>query len=655
MSRAKRLGGRRRVRLLAIAALSAAALLTIVAPGAAAGQDPAPLTRPDAIQQPLDDGCHRNPAGFLDFTEPEWVFVYSHESFNPDPAKARVVTGHADFSDLASGDLPESHNVYDFNTDVTPDPGYGYLVGGDPADHTGNFGDTGGLHVEWESGTLPRYAWIDAGDRVKLWGSWIWDCGHWEQGFTADPNDPSGSAIHDTDYFLPGTDQTGTLRGEGTEFHPMQAVVAFRQTPFRPEVAETEADVFMSSRGTPAYAAAKCALEHPAPLPPASYGPDWVACANDPANERQPVNDRDYTFFVPAPPKPSPDATLRYRVEDVTHGNGPQEVVRPRPNGIRVTVPFAGFGGDTGTLSYGKSFFVGWDGSVQSYPARVRITLKKLTVHDSLDDPNPPDTSLGVPPGEYNLYMDINGDWLYLNDLAPGLNAVDDGQGFDLNHAVDLNVPNGKGLSLLVDGRECDLPKIAPCPVTSEAAEDNDNPGDGTASFGSVNAALGDHTLTSSAGHWDMTYNVSLLQPGGSRCFDTFLPRSRIRRAGAHFAADRFLLAGSASDRRCSGSGKAPRRVRVSVARLVPPLPGTPNRHHEHDRCRFLQRSGSFSEARSCQRIGFLTAHGTSSWSFVHRASVTAGDYLVRTRAVDRAGNVEYANLRRNRLVLTVR
>jgi hypothetical protein len=650
-------GDGRRFRLPAFAAPWAGVLLALSFPAVAmAGQDPAPLTRPDAIQQPLDDGCHRNPAGFLAFTEPEWVFVYSHESFNPDPAKARVVTGHADFSDLAGGDLPESHNFYDFNTDVTPDGSYSYLVGGNPADHTGNFGDTGSLHVEWESGTLPKYAWINASDRVKLWGSWIWDCGHWEQGFTSDPNDPSGSAVHDTDYFLPGTDQTGTLRGEGTEFHPMQAVVAFRDTPFLPKVDETEADVFMSSKGTPAYAAAKCALEHPAPLPPASYGPDWVACANDPASERQPVNDRDYSFFVPAPPKPSPDATLRYRVEDVVHGNGPEEMVQPESDGIRVTVPFHGYGGNTGTLSYGKSFFVGWEGPVQTYPDQVRITLKKLTVHDSLDDPNPPDSSLGFPPGEYGLYLDINGDWTYLNDLAPGLGAVDDGQSFDLNHNVDIYVPASKALSLLVDGRECDLPKISPCPNTTEAAEDNDNPGTAETSFSSVSAALGDHTLTPASGHWDLTYNVSLLQSGGTQghCFDTFLPRSRIARSGAHVVNGRFVFAGTAADRDCSGDGVAPRSVKVSVARVVPPLPGTPNRHHEHDRCQFLQRSGSFSKARSCQRIGFLIAHGASSWSFVHRANITQGDYLVRTRAVDRAGNVEYANLRRNRLVVSV-
>src|SRR4051812_29453925 len=48
-------------------------------PGGALGQDPPHVPAPDAIQQPLDDGCHRNPAGFLDFTEPEWVFVDSHE------------------------------------------------------------------------------------------------------------------------------------------------------------------------------------------------------------------------------------------------------------------------------------------------------------------------------------------------------------------------------------------------------------------------------------------------------------------------------------------------------------------------------------------------------------------------------------------------
>src|SRR5919106_5711654 len=70
--------------------------------------DPAPVARPDALQQPLTDGCQRNPAGLLTFTSPEWVYVYSHSpGIVADPTKARVVEGTATDADPASGDLPQ--------------------------------------------------------------------------------------------------------------------------------------------------------------------------------------------------------------------------------------------------------------------------------------------------------------------------------------------------------------------------------------------------------------------------------------------------------------------------------------------------------------------------------------------------------------------
>ena len=70
-------------------ALLAALLLAPVPAAAIAGGDPPPVPRPDALQQPLEDGCQRSPVGLLTFSSPEWVYVYAHESFNPNPARAR--------------------------------------------------------------------------------------------------------------------------------------------------------------------------------------------------------------------------------------------------------------------------------------------------------------------------------------------------------------------------------------------------------------------------------------------------------------------------------------------------------------------------------------------------------------------------------------
>ena len=396
----------------------------------------------------------------------------------------------------ASGDLPQGHDWYDLNSNINVDPQYSYLLGS--ANYTGAGEETGRLHVEWETGSVPKFVWPTESDRVKLWGSWVWDCGHWGQSF----NDP--------DYFLPGQQETPGatgVPGERTEFHPMRAMVVTRANQSRSAHTETETDAYISTDGTIAHAEAQCAYEHPAPSS-ATYGPDYTACVNDPSKRWQPANDTNYTFFVPAPPKPSPDAILTYRVVDMAGGNGPREQITPQTDGIQVTVPFAGFGTTGQRITYGKSFFVGWS-SDPTPPQRVQIKLGELKVIHSLD-PNPDHpTQTGVPPGEYNLYLDANGYWQYLNDWVPGLGAVTDGQTFDIGRTVNLYVPAGGGLRVFTHGRECDLPKINPCPNTTEVADDNDVPGNAIDQFPSVSAALGKHVLRPDSGNYELTYFVS--------------------------------------------------------------------------------------------------------------------------------------------------
>lgn len=457
-----------------------------VAPSPADTNPPAP----DSTTQPLADGCQRDPAGLLTFTSPEWAYVYR------DPT-ARLVEGVAHSTHTAGGDLPEGHDWYDLNSNVNVDSQYSYLLGS--ANYTGNGEETGRLHVEWETGSVPKFVWPTENDRVKLWGSWIWDCGHWGQTF----NDP--------DYFLPGQQEppgATNVPGERTEFHPMRAMVVTRANPYRPTSTQAETDVYISTDGTIAHAEAQCAYEHPAPSGE-SYGPDYSACVQDQSKRWQPANDRDYTFFVPAPPKPTPNATLTYRVVDMSGGNGPQEQIQPQSNGIQVTVPFAGFGSTGQRITYGKTFFVGWS-PAPNPPQHIRIKLNDLTVNESLD-PNPDhQTQTGVPPGEYGLYLDVNGYWQYLNDWAPGLGAVNDGQKFTLGRTIDLYVLPGQGVRVFTHGRECDLPKINPCPNTAEVADDNDLPGDAIQQFSSVSAATGKHVLKPASGNYQLTYQVSI-------------------------------------------------------------------------------------------------------------------------------------------------
>jgi hypothetical protein len=633
--------------------IATALVASLAAAPAAFAQDPPPVPAPDALQQPLDDGCHRNPAGFLDFTEPEWVFVDAHESFNPDPARARRVEATAYHPDLAGGDLPESHDFYDFNTDVVPDPAYQYLVAGDPEAQNGNYApDLGGrLHIEWEAGTLPAWAWPTDQDRMKVWGSWVWDCGHWGQGFEADSGDPGGSAQNDTDYFIPGTGQVPGLRGEQTEFHPWQFGVVTRNRPELSASGETQADVFGSSRGTPAYADSTCALKHPAPTG-LGYGPDWVACTQRPQSQHQPVNDRDYSFFVPAPPKPSPDAQLRYRVVDHNPpGAGPHEVVQPKDDGIEVTVPFKGFGDSGQDLGYGKTFYVGWQGDVQNYPAHLQLDLKQIRVFKSLDDPRPGDTSTQAPPGEYGVYIDVNGSWHYLNNVAPGLDHVNDNTTLDLGKTIDLHVPAGDPVRVYVDSRECDLPKIAPCFNTTEAAEDNDGPGSGEQDFASAETSVGDHAFnvpSDTDPSFRIDYSVRELSPAhtgpspGHHCVDVWSPRTRINADVSRLARHHVVVKGRGRDRTCAGQGHRPRQVQASVAKL-----GTGD--SKTNTCKFLRPNGRLGDAGPCDQPVFLDARHRKRWRLDMDAKLGRGRYLVTSRAIDHAGNVELPIHRRSR------
>jgi hypothetical protein len=478
-------------RIVAVLACAAAMLVPV---STALGANP---PQPNSMTQPLADGCQRNATGLLTFTSPEWVYVYK------DPT-VRFASGTVTHTHTAGGDLPEGHDFYDLNSNVNVDPSYSYLVStanfaGDPTAE-----DYGRLHVEWETGSVPKYVWPTEGDSVQLWGSWIWDCGHWG---------PS-PGIENPDLLLPGQGeasctQTTPCPGERTEFHPMRAMIVTRANPSVSSSTRSETDAFISTDGTIAHAEAQCALAHPPPSPD-SYGPDYSACVQDPSQRYQRVNDRNYTFFVPAPPKPSILAKLTYQVVDQGVGvNSPREKIQVQSNGIQVTIPFKNFGVNGTRQVYGKSFLVGWNVD-PTPPTHLRVHFTNLTVVHSLDPPS--DTSPGTddPGSEWNLYTDLNGNWSLVNDWAPGLSFLLDGTSLAVDKTFDIYVPAGKGVRLFVHGRECDLPKIQPCPTnTGEVAPDNEVVGEILDQFSSATAAIGTHTVTADSGDYQLTYTVT--------------------------------------------------------------------------------------------------------------------------------------------------
>jgi hypothetical protein len=293
--------------------------------------------------------------------------------------------------------------------------------------------------------------------------------------------------------------------------------------------------------------------------------------------------------------------------------------------------------------------------------------MKSIGIVHSLD-PNPDRAQqTGAPPGEYNLYLDSNGRWTFIGgrppldpdtspQLAPGLGSVTDGETVPVNAGVDFFVPVGAPVRVAVSGRECDLPRMEPCLANAEVSDGNDHPGQAIDTFPSADAALGDHRMTSPLGHWFMDYSVARESSGGpsppgSSGVSTSQPGSNLGGRGAvasaagggvvagcldrvapasHLAGKLLLrrLRGTAADRACGRRGRLA-RVTVAVARRV------------QGGCRYLRASGRFGMRTSCRRPTYVNARGTKRWSLGVHHRLARGTYVVRSRAIDAAGNVE--------------
>jgi hypothetical protein len=722
-------------RLAVVVLVLAGALVGTTLP--AGGADP---TTPSGREEAPGDGCQRNPVGLLSYTSPEWVFIRYEQAGegNPDNIKqmdGRVLEdpGHPYWTEHPApggGDLPEGHEWYDFNADIEPlNPSQTYLTAGDAT-----------VHTERESGQMPTAAWATADDQVSIWGSWIWDCGHWGSGaqFGADQDSFTG----DRDYFLPGYQQlpgdegTDLGGGESAELHPVRAVAVLRTNPYLSPIDQTEADFYVSNYGTLAHAEEVCAHDNPGPTGQPTMGPNYSGCLQDPVKRMWAINDRDYRFFVPAPPKPPGVTNPVMRIQAVE--NDGQVGTRQPPieyertdSGFWVTIKYDGFdyGGepnqaprqcpapathpehgiyppyDCPTQATSKAFFVGWEGDTQRIRDDLLLTVKSVTVHNSLDNPEFT-TAAQEPPGEYGIDMDANGLWTYLNDYAAGLDHVNDDTTLQFadkdgkQPAFHLRVKDGGRVRIAFFPRECDLPRMNPCFVTNEAAEENDRPGYIRDVYPSADAAIGDHTSyggpadrntpqPKESANWEITYSIARIEhpatgspaqagaaggattgpvastypdsgppaSGGvqgqrSSCVDTYSPRSRFRgpsRRDSHHSPLRVSrrgvsFRGRAVDADCRGKRGPVARVEVAVARIV------------GKRCRFLAASGKFSAAASCGAPrSFMRAKGAASWRFTKRARLPRGRYRAYSRAVDPAGNIEYGAHTGNRARFKVR
>jgi pseudomonalisin len=115
-----------------------------------------------------------------------------------------------------------------------------------------------------------------------------------------------------------------------------------------------------------------------------------------------------------------------------------------------------------------------------------------------------------------------------------------------------------------------------------------------------------------------------------SACADRTAPVSRFARKRAIKASRRRLsLTGTAGDRGCLAGGVGQiRRVRIAVARQA------------GKRCRFLQGRKGFTKPRSCSPRVYVTAKGTTRWTYTFRGRLAKGRYRAYVRGTDASGNV---------------
>jgi hypothetical protein len=117
------------------------------------------------------------------------------------------------------------------------------------------------------------------------------------------------------------------------------------------------------------------------------------------------------------------------------------------------------------------------------------------------------------------------------------------------------------------------------------------------------------------------------------RCVDQARPTSGFTRLAARRAARRHVLRGTARDLGCGVD-----RVLIAVARK-----------HGH-RCRLLTDRHRLGHRTSCAKQHWLPVRGTTRWSFRLPKRLPKGMYVIRTRAIDFAGNVQPSRRHRIRL-----
>ncbi len=228
---------------------------------------------------------------------------------------------------VTSTDAPYAHYAHDVNAFLTVDAAYRNLLS-TGAFVFGSQNELGNMEVEWEHSALPLWAFPAAFDRMKVWGSHIFDCGHGDPDkYRTEIHPPVGWVLYRNTANQSDRDappNTAAKRDENpwhwyepTDHQGIGTTLpttALGNTP----VQATVADAFFSTWGGQPVAHLNGCHDQTLIPDETTDSPCNVLFAGDDGYTQwaQPLLNQDYDFFVPAPPRPAPDAAMVYEVED---------------------------------------------------------------------------------------------------------------------------------------------------------------------------------------------------------------------------------------------------------------------------------------------------------------------------------------------------
>ncbi len=331
------------------------------------GPETMPLVPAQAAASP--HVLQENHCGFdAGITAPQWYAVEQIEG----PEDYRLAEGTVRKSRVSRKDSPLNHDSQDFNIYVNLDPQFRNVLF-EPAE------PNEALEVEWERGSLPERYRPTMGDRVSVFGHWIYDCAHSRH---PEIHPPVGLAVHRP---------RPILIPSGRTFEQFNNQIPGTNV-YVPGIIT---DVFFSTDGGDLMdCSTDTGLRNAEIVPPPPGGPPPPACLPAPSLDRL----FEFDIYLPRNPRAiaseaglsaAPPVPLFLDYETPPWASpGPIPILEPRPNAeapthVHVTLDLRGFAGSR----YEKRIVTGW-----VLPAadnwglgRWRLRLNRLDVFEDGD------------------------------------------------------------------------------------------------------------------------------------------------------------------------------------------------------------------------------------------------------------------------------